>query len=46
MKKMKMKIKRFLPLIALCAFFFASCDCDHNVEVQFASSLAVGSVVY
>lgn len=45
MKKMEMKIKRVFPLIALCVFMFVSCDCDHDLEAPFASSLAVGSVV-
>ena len=40
-----MKKKSLLLLTALCAFMFASCNCDHDVEVPFASSLAVGSVV-
>ena len=41
----KMKKKSLLLMTALCAFMLVSCDCDHNLEVPFASSLAVGSVV-
>lgn len=40
-----MKMRSILPIMALGGLLLASCDCGHETEAPFASSLVVGSVV-